>query len=103
MSCGVGRRLGSDAKLLWLWCRPVATAPIRLLPWEPPYAAGSGKGKKTKKKEELYLMSIALLGENANSLNFHETQNKQHMVQVFKHNTWFNQHIRKPLGEVFSK
>ena len=24
--------------LLWLWCRPAATAAIRLLAWEPPYA-----------------------------------------------------------------
>ena len=24
--------------LLWLWCRPAATAPIRPLAWEPPYA-----------------------------------------------------------------
>ena len=28
VSCGVGRRCGSDLALLWLWCRPVATAPI---------------------------------------------------------------------------
>ena len=26
MSCGVGHRLGSDPALLWLWCRPAATA-----------------------------------------------------------------------------
>ena len=29
VSCGVGHRLGSDLALLCLWCRPVATAPIR--------------------------------------------------------------------------
>ena len=57
MSCGVGRRPGSEPELLWLWCRPAATAPtvpIRPLAWEPPYASGSGprKGKKTKKKKE---------------------------------------------------
>ena len=28
-----------DPALLWLWSRPVATAPIRPLAWEPPYAA----------------------------------------------------------------
>ena len=28
-----------DPVLLWLWCRPVAVAPIRPLAWEPPYAA----------------------------------------------------------------
>ena len=41
MSCGVGRERGSDPELLWLWCRPAAAAPIRLLAWEPPYAAGT--------------------------------------------------------------
>ena len=39
MSCGVGRRHGSDPALLWLWWRPVATVPIRPLAWEPPYAS----------------------------------------------------------------
>ena len=32
--------------LLWLWCRPVATAPIRPLVWEPPYAMGVALKKK---------------------------------------------------------
>ena len=64
MSCGVGCRRGSDPALLWLWRRPVATAPIQPQPlaWEPPYAAGAAqeiattttkktKDKKKKKKE----------------------------------------------------
>ena len=53
MSCGVGRRHVSDPVLLWLWRRLVATALIRPLAWEPPYAAGAAleKGKKTKKKK----------------------------------------------------
>ena len=40
--------------LLWLRCRPAATAPIGPLAWEPPYAGGNGprKGKKEKEKEE---------------------------------------------------
>ena len=35
-------------------CRPVATAPIQLLAWEPPYAAGAAQeiAKKTKKKKK---------------------------------------------------
>ena len=51
VSYGVGCRHGSDPTLLWLWRRPVATAPTRPLDWEPPYATRSGprKGKKTKK------------------------------------------------------
>ena len=56
MSCGVGRRHGSDLALLWLWGRPVATAPIRHLAWEPPYIAGAAlkkdKRQKTKKKKK---------------------------------------------------
>ena len=56
MSCGVGCRCGSDPELLWLWCRPVATAPIRPLAWEPPYAVGvalekAKSQKKTKQKK----------------------------------------------------
>ena len=59
MSCGVGHRCGTDPVLLWLWRRPVATAPIRPLAWEPPYAAGAAqeiatttttKRQKTKNK-----------------------------------------------------
>ena len=50
VSCGVGRRHGLDLLLLWLWCRPAATAPFRPLAWEPPYAMGAAlKGQKTKK------------------------------------------------------
>ena len=40
LSCGVGRRCGSDLALLWLWCGLAATALMRPLAWEPPYAAG---------------------------------------------------------------
>ena len=52
MSSGVGCRHGSDPMLLWLWCRPAATAPIRPLPWEPPYAEGAAQeiAKRPKKK-----------------------------------------------------
>ena len=54
-------RRGSDTALLWLWRKPVATAPIQPLAWEPPYAEGAApeKGKKTKekKKEKSYFWS----------------------------------------------
>ena len=39
MSCGLGRRFGSDLALLWLWRKPAAGAPIQPLSWELPYAA----------------------------------------------------------------
>ena len=52
VSCGVGCRCGSDHALLWLWRGPGATAPIRPLAWEPPYAAGAAQrnSKRTKNK-----------------------------------------------------
>ena len=53
MSGGAGHRRGSDPVLLWLWRRPVATAPIRPLAWEPPHAVGAALDKaKTKNKTE---------------------------------------------------
>ena len=36
----------------WLWCRPVATALIRPLAWEPPYALGAALKKKKRKKQK---------------------------------------------------
>ena len=60
MSCGVGRRHGSDPALLWLWRRPVATALIRPLAWEPPYAAGAAvkKEKQKTKKPYFYIQNL---------------------------------------------
>ena len=52
MSCGVGCRLGSDPALLWLWRRLAATAPIRPLAWESPYAAGAAQRNSKKKKRK---------------------------------------------------
>ena len=52
-SCGVGRRHGSDPKVLWLWCRSVATAPIRPLAWELLYATGAALKSKNKYKNFL--------------------------------------------------
>ena len=58
MSRAVGYRCSSDLAFLWLWHRLSATAPIRLLAWEPPCATGAApkrqkdKKKKKKKKKE---------------------------------------------------
>ena len=55
MSCDVGRRCGSDPTLLWLYHRLAATAAIRPLAWEPPYATGTAleKAKRQKKKKNV--------------------------------------------------
>ena len=57
MSCSIGCRRGSDLALLWLWHRSAATAPIRPLAWEPPFATGAAlkrteRQKKKKKKKK---------------------------------------------------
>jgi len=58
VSYGVGHRRGSDPKLLWLWHRPEATAPIGPLAWELPYTPVSTleytkRPKKEKKSPKL--------------------------------------------------
>jgi len=49
---------------LWLWRRLAATALIRPLDWEPPYATGMAlkrpKKKKEKKERKSTLMACAL-------------------------------------------
>ena len=61
MSSGIGLRRGSDPILLWLWCRPVAAAPIRPIAWEihmsqvQPLKAKNAAGvalEKTKNKNK---------------------------------------------------
>jgi len=58
----LGCRCGLDPVLLWLWPRPSATAPIRPLAWELPYAEGVALEKakrpgKKKKKKKNYLVT----------------------------------------------
>ena len=60
MSCGVGRRCSWDPRLLWLWHRLAAAAPIRPVAWEPPYAtdvALKSKNKNKFKKIKFWLIS----------------------------------------------
>ena len=65
---GLRIRHSSNLLLLWLWCRPAAVAPIRPLPWEPPYAAGAAlKGQSSffkKSSEVLFLLFILLKSES---------------------------------------
>ena len=71
MSCGVGRRCGSDPELLWLWRRLAAIALIQPLAWEPPYAVAAAqemakkdqkKKKRKRKKKEIKFYSSRALG-----------------------------------------
>ena len=51
LSCGVGRRRGSDPVLMWLCRRPAAAALIRPPVWELPYAAPAALKRKEEKKK----------------------------------------------------
>ena len=55
MSCDLGRTGGLNQALLWLQCRPVATAPIQPLAWELPYAVGAGLKRKKKKGKKMVM------------------------------------------------
>ena len=50
----MGCRCSSDPELVWLWHRPVATAAIRPLAWEPSCGMGAAleKAKRQKKKKK---------------------------------------------------
>ena len=50
-------RRGLDPALLWPWRRPAATAPIRSLAWEPPYAAGAAQ-EIAKRQEKILSLSL---------------------------------------------
>ena len=55
---GKGCRHGSHPKLLWQWRRLAATAPIRPLAWELPYAIGVAlKQTKNNAQTKKYLLS----------------------------------------------
>ena len=60
MSCGVGRRHGSDPVLLWLWRRPAAASPMGPLAWELPCAVGVALKQKDQKKKKK-INSLALV------------------------------------------
>ena len=47
-----------DLALLWLWCKLAATAPIRPLAWELPYATGVAVKSKKKKKSNNHIIFL---------------------------------------------
>ena len=54
--------------MLWLWRRPVATAPIRLLAWEPPYAAGAALEKTEKKRKKKPALRVPVVAQQVMNL-----------------------------------
>ena len=82
MSCGVGHRHGSDLELLWLWYRPVATALIRPLAWEPPCAAGAAL-EKTKRQN--------------NNNNNKKNTNTWRLNNMLLNNQWIMEEIKEEI------
>ena len=67
MSCGAGRRLGSELALLWLWCRPATAALIQPLAWELPYA--TDVALKRQKNKEYFRSSCCAAAETSPNRN----------------------------------
>ena len=70
MSCGVGGRHGLDLALLWLWCRPAATALIQLLAWEPAFATVEAL------KKQIYVYRFQVCSLSSHTLGMSSIQQK---------------------------
>ena len=77
----VGCRLSADPTLLWMWCRPAATAPIRPLALDPLYAVGAAL-EQTKSAGWISL------------LHFPEIPRKAHPSALF-----LSQRLSDPTGQ----
>ena len=87
MSCGVGHKRSSDPTLLWLWHKPLATALVRPLAWEPPYAAGAAlemakKSQKEKKKKERKKRDRNQINKNRNEKEITTDNTEQERICI---------------------
>ena len=84
MSRGIGHRHGWDLAVLWLWCRPAATALIRPLAWEPPYAAGAAlENKQQQQQQQQNPFSLSLLQNLSHGIpNFHLLMSFSNMYSI---------------------
>ena len=76
--------------LVWLWCRPAATARIWPLAWEPPYAKGAAlKRQKTKNKIKIQNVSMLIHISQLNwCISFHY-RNKPQFIHSPPHRIFF--------------
>ena len=98
ISCGVGRRRGSDPGWLWLWCGPAAEALTGPLAWEPPYATSVALKKEKKKKKKSpprtglqtskprFLFFLQFTHTLLFNIGNHNKLSKTQIVQIKNHN-----------------
>ena len=110
MICGVGCRCGLDPELLWLWLwhRPVTTALIGPLAWEPPYAIGVAleKAKRPKKKKKKDLCSHVIILQMKVSLKtssymffpLNEVTNSNIFHKMSRHLQWIDESFSNKLA-----
>ena len=86
MSCGVGCRRGSDPTLLWLWCRLVATTPIRPLARELPYPREAALEKAKRQQNKIKTSGVPVVAQWLTNL----TRNHEVAVSVPALAQWGN-------------
>ena len=80
MSCGVGRRRGSDPELLWLWRRPAAVAPIQPLAWELLHAVGAALKRPKKKKSTNFSFYNSIISTQGSYFLSSQLRNSEHFI-----------------------
>ena len=87
MSCGIGCRRSWDPALLWLWRRPVFTALIKPLAWEPPYAAGAAleKEKRQNKTKQNKKTNLEFQAKSTHSCPPSGKRSRRKNVQILTH------------------
>ena len=91
MSYGVGCRRSWDPALLWLWCRPGATALIRPLAWEPPYATGVALKRQDQRYCEFCASDLAIVesSEEITRRHQHPAQGAPKLQSLITYNFFF--------------
>ena len=62
MSCGVGGRCGANPVLLWLWCKPAATALISTPSLGTSICVGVALKRQKKKKRKERVVELRTFG-----------------------------------------
>ena len=78
VSCGVGCRCDLNPALLWLWCGPVAGAPIHSLVWELLYATGVALKRQKNKKLSFRIFLITRFFKLFSCQSFNKTHTEKH-------------------------